>query len=136
MTAIELLAMARTAGIRLETIEDRLRVDAPAGALTPKLRDALAMRKSELLIALKRPRAFVTLKPDMRTGFAPTLPIEAIELAIDLEQRGFEMWLDQWEQVVIAPAQELSDRDRAAIARWRLHLGAIVGYSCDAPPIA
>ena len=74
MTAIELLAMARTAGIRLE----------------------------------------------------------AIELAIDLEQRGFEMWLDQWEQVVIAPAQELSDRDRAAIARWRLHLGAIVGYEAPA----
>ena len=41
MTATEILTAARTAGIRLEARGERLHVEAPAGALTPTLRDQL-----------------------------------------------------------------------------------------------
>lgn len=40
--------------IRLEVIDDRLRIDAPKGALTDDLRQTLQMRKPELMDALRR----------------------------------------------------------------------------------
>ncbi|MHB8763134.1 MAG: TubC N-terminal docking domain-related protein [Deferrisomatales bacterium] len=52
MTALALLRDIEAQGIRLEAQGDRLRVDAPAGALTPELRAALAEHKPELLRVL------------------------------------------------------------------------------------
>lgn len=49
MTIAELLAATRAAGIELRVERGRLLYDAPAGALTPQLREALSGRKSELL---------------------------------------------------------------------------------------
>ena len=49
MTITELLAATRAAGIELRVERGRLLYDAPAGALTPQLREALAGRRSELL---------------------------------------------------------------------------------------
>ena len=89
MSVGELLFVARAAGIQLEARGSRLHVDAPFGVLTPELRDELARHKSELLAVLSPVRGFVTVMPDAVTGFAPTLPVEAIELAVDLEARGF-----------------------------------------------
>jgi amino acid adenylation domain-containing protein len=52
MTVAELLAATRAAGIRLRVERGRLLYDAPAGALTADLRQALSARKSELLAHL------------------------------------------------------------------------------------
>ncbi len=52
MTVAELLAATRAAGIRLRVERGSLLYDAPAGALTTELRQALSARKSELLTHL------------------------------------------------------------------------------------
>ncbi len=49
MTALELLAELRAAGVRIEADGDRLRVAAPKDALTDTLRAAIATHKAELL---------------------------------------------------------------------------------------
>lgn len=126
MTAHELLMTCRQAGINLVVDGDCIDVDAPAGVLTPELRAELARCKADLLALLAPPRAFVTLR------HGPTLPVEAIELALDLERRGFRMSLDAGQQFQIEPPAALTEADLAAIRRWRLHLGAIIGYDADA----
>jgi hypothetical protein len=126
MTLEALIAEAARLRIRLEARGDRLHVEAPAGVVTPTLRDQLTQHKPGLLALLAPSRAFVTL----RRG--PTLPVEAIELAIDLERRGFTMSLDACQQVQIEPTAALTETDLAAIHRWRLHLGGIVEYDADA----
>lgn len=125
----DILATCRRAGIRLQPRGDRLHVDAPPGVLTAELRDVLIRHKPALLAALSdRPRAFITLPPDHRTGFRPTLPVEAIELALDLERRGFHQGIGRDGQYEVMPGARLTPEDRAAIARWRAHMGTIVGY--------
>lgn len=54
MTLMGLLIHLRASKVRLEPNGDRLRVDAPEGALTPELRQAIREHKPELL-ALPRP---------------------------------------------------------------------------------
>ena len=78
--------------------------------------------------------AHITLRPDRHTGFTPTLPIEAIELALDFERRGYLQSVDATGQYQIEPRPGLSEGDLARIARWRLHLACIVAY--QAPEIA
>ena len=123
MTADDVLTMARAAGILLEVRGDILHVEGPRGALTPVLRDALALHKPALLARLAPIRGvFVTLKN------GPTLPVEVIEMALDLERRGFRQSVDRDGRYQVEPATELTEADRAALVRWRLHLGAIVSY--------
>jgi hypothetical protein len=90
--------------------------------VTPELRDALALHKPALLALLAPASGLITLKN------GPTLPAAAIVLAIDLESRGFRMSVDEAHQFNIEPAAGLTDIDRAGIARWHDHLGAIVDY--------
>ena len=129
MSTANLLARVRAADIHLEVNGDRLVVDAPKGAMTSELRAELQQHKSALMALLAPPRAFVTLKD------GPTLPVEAIELAIELEGRGFALTLDPCQQIVIAPTTDLSDLDRSRIRRWRLHLAAIVAYQPKEAPM-
>ena len=82
----------------------------------------LARHKAALLAMLAPVTEFVYLKSGL------TVPLPALRLALDLEQRGFRMSLDHARQLQIDPGAGLTDTDRATIARWRLHLGAIVGY--------
>jgi hypothetical protein len=49
MTALELLATLHARGVTLLPWVDRLRVDAPRGALTAELRQAIRTQKGELL---------------------------------------------------------------------------------------
>ena len=49
MTPLHMLADLRRRGVVLIAQGDRLHVDAPAGVLTPEMRDALAAHKYELL---------------------------------------------------------------------------------------
>jgi hypothetical protein len=95
------------------------------------LRDALARHKAKILTALLPSRGFVTLAPDARTGFAPTLPIEAIELATDFSFRGFHQSVTAEGEYRIQPKERLSSHDLSAIARWHRHLAAMAVY---APP--
>lgn len=125
MTATQILVLAATQDIVLAAQGDRLVVDAPTGALTPELRSELVRHKPALLALLTAPRAFVTLRQ------GPTLPVEAIELAIDLERRGFRLSVDAWKQFQIEPTSPLTDIDLTAVSRWRLHLAAIVSHDTN-----
>ncbi len=49
MTAVELLTELRERGIFIETSGNRLRIDAPRGAVTPELREALVEHKSQVI---------------------------------------------------------------------------------------
>jgi sulfur transfer complex TusBCD TusB component (DsrH family) len=122
MTLRDLLTETRNAGIQLEARGDRLHVEAPAGAVTPELRAALVAHKPDLLAVLAPSRGFVTLKN------GPTLPVEPFALAIDLEARGIVLHTDANHQVLIPNDSRLTEADRAALDRWRQHLGAIVEY--------
>ena len=54
MSAVELLTELHSRGIQLEAAGDRLRFDAPKGALTPELRQSMAEHKAELLELVDR----------------------------------------------------------------------------------
>jgi hypothetical protein len=66
--------------------------------------------------------AFVVLKGGL------TLPLEALRLAWALEDRGATFAVDGEDLVVDGPAGFLSEDDRTAIRRWRVHLKAIATY--------
>ncbi len=53
MTAGDLLAALTALGATVQAVEDRLRIQAPPGALTPELRSALAEQKPALLDLLR-----------------------------------------------------------------------------------
>ena len=56
MTAPELFAPLTALGATVEAVEDRLRIEAPPGALTPELRSALVEQQPALLTSLRGPR--------------------------------------------------------------------------------
>jgi hypothetical protein len=67
--------------------------------------------------------AFVVL----RTGLA--LPLAAVELALDLEQRGFYLRREADDVLLVGPKSRLTEDDYLLIRRWKLHLLAIVTYA-------
>lgn len=92
-------------------------------ALTPDLRAELVRQKPVLLALLAS--TFVTLKD------GPTLPVAALAFALELEDRGFRLWLDVDGQAIVEPVKALSDTDQGAIHHWRHHLGAILAYTAE-----
>jgi hypothetical protein len=128
MTVRELLSESARLGIQLAAQDGRLRYTAPKGTLTAEFRDALARHKPELLAWLVPVQTYVTLKD------GPTLPVAPIMLAIDLEARGIPLRTEADHQFMVPDDPRLTPTDRAAIGRWRHHLGAIVEYR--APEIA
>ena len=122
-----LLRQLRADGFELAVDGDRLRIR-PAERVSPELRNVLAKHKGELVAMLKPSRGFVTL----RNG--PVVPVEALLLALDLEQRGVRLATDDNHQFVIPVDVRLTSDDHVAIQRWRHHLGAIVEY--QAPEVA
>jgi hypothetical protein len=126
MTARDVLAAIESAGIRLEVRGETLRVDAPAGRVTPELRAALAAHKATLLRIL-RPGGFVTLKGGL------TVPVAALQLALDLEARGIPLATDVDHQFIVPDDPRLTADDRAGIQQWYHHLGAIVEYQAPEP---
>lgn len=128
MTTVEdIIRLTKRAGITLEAQGDQLVIDAPAGTLTPELRDQLVRHKPALLARLAPVNEFVSLRGGL------TVPRPALELALDLEARGFRMTFDAAEQLHIEPAAGLTDVDRAGIVRWERHLGAILTYEAPTP---
>lgn len=67
------------------------------------------------------------------TGFVKVgdvlVPVEAVGLAIDLERRGFRQVLDEHGRYAVEPGAGLSESDRSRIARWRVHLAALVAMA-------
>jgi len=118
----DVLTAVRAADIRLRAAGDHLVVDAPVGRLTPELRDLLVHHKPAILKLLAPVTEFVTL-PN-----GPTLPFGVYLLWSDFTARGFTMGLDADLQFTIEPPNGLTGTDRAGIARWRLHLGALVQW--------
>ena len=55
MTAPDLLAALTALGATVQAVDDRLRIEAPAGALTPEIRSALTEQKPALLALLREP---------------------------------------------------------------------------------
>jgi hypothetical protein len=73
----------------------------------------------------ERPAATVALV--MLTG-GLTVPLEALQLAWSLEDRGAVLLVEADDLIVDGPAGFLTEGDRAAIRRWRDHLKAMVTY--------
>jgi hypothetical protein len=73
MTAIELLTEVRQRGIRMTAQGGRLCLDAPSGAVTPELREALITLKEELLRLLIQPSTAVA------RGSEPESPVNIPE---------------------------------------------------------
>jgi hypothetical protein len=71
--------------------------------------------------------AFVVLKGGI------TVPLEALQLAWALEDRGATFAVEGENLVVEGPRGFLTEPDLAAIRRWRAHLKAIAAY--DAPQV-
>ena len=64
--AQELLLELHRRGIRLRLADDRLEVVAPAGSMTPQLRDDLREQRDELIVLLRR--AEPAPEPDVLTA--------------------------------------------------------------------
>lgn len=60
-----------------------------------------------------------------------TVPVVAIQLALDLEAHGLHMGVDG-DMLMIGPRALLTDADRALIRRWKPQLLAIVACDADA----
>lgn len=52
MSPQDLLTTLRSSGVEITVVEDRLRIEAPHGVVTPEIRQALAEHKPELLAEL------------------------------------------------------------------------------------
>src|SRR5690242_15785082 len=86
MTIPDLVKSLRSRGVTLRAEGDRLRVDAPAGVLTPADRETLAVRKPELLDhftrlavwRLARQYGFPTVGRDDWASFCVTGPIDGV----------------------------------------------------------
>ena len=124
MTALELITECRVAGIELKARGTRLKCEAAPGALTPALRSRLKQKKAELLALLNAPPT-VTLAP---TGL--TLPLPVLELAWDLEERGFKVTTGEDGTLSVEPRHALTPHDRAALDRLESHLVALSEF-CD-----
>jgi hypothetical protein len=55
------------------------------------------------------------------------LPLEAVRLAWDLEERGLRFTVDG-DELLVGPRQKLSDEDRVRIRQWKRHLMALLAY--------
>lgn len=124
-SAPSLLQQLRRDGIELAAPGGRLRIW-PAARVTPELREVLAQHTAALVALLQPATEFVTLKGGL------TIPVLALQLALDLESRGFPLKTDDNHAFIVFDDPRLTARDRVAIDRWRLHLGAIVEYQ---PPL-
>lgn len=73
MNTIDLIRQCQSAGIRLQVRGERLHVEAPAGSLTPELRQALADHKAALL-------ALHAIRARLRTlGASMGIPREVVD---------------------------------------------------------
>jgi hypothetical protein len=75
---------------------------------------------------LATPLKFVTVEGGL------TLPLPAINLAVDLKVRGIVLAIDGEHELIVPNDPRLTAADRDAIHRWRRHLVAILLTPCPA----
>lgn len=121
MTADEVLAFCRQAGVVLAADGDQLQWSAPRGTMTLEIRAALTAHKLAILASLRAP--FVTLLCGL------TLPLSAVLLTLDLEARGFTLELDADHRLIVRESDRLTADDRAALSRWHRHVAAAVQHA-------
>jgi hypothetical protein len=56
------------------------------------------------------------------------LPVQAVQLALELEERGFQMSREGAYTLVVKPHEYLTDNDCLRIRRWKWHLLALLDY--------
>jgi hypothetical protein len=66
---------------------------------------------------------YVTLKG------GPTLPVEPIMLALELEERGFRMTREGDDTLSVQPYERLTREDCTRIRRWKYYLLALLDYT-------
>jgi hypothetical protein len=114
MTAADLLHRLVTAGATVQALEpNRLRIEAPAGALTPALRSELAERKTELLALLRTqptalPTTTVEADPGTRRAWADALCRQLSEAVAGATTPQVREWEPAW-RVVEVPSRALLD---------------------------
>jgi len=81
MNAIALIRQCKVAGIQLQARGDRLHVEAPAGCLTPELRQALADHKAELLAlhAIRKRLTEIAASLGIPRTIVDELPLEELQ---------------------------------------------------------
>jgi hypothetical protein len=60
-----------------------------------------------------------------------TVPLPAVELALDLERRGIELWSEENDVLFFGPPERVTDEDRIALRRWKRHLLALLAYQAE-----
>jgi hypothetical protein len=70
------------------------------------------------------PCGYYVLLPGQRLA----LPVEAIRLALKLEERGFLLSREGEETLVVHPPERLTEEDCRSIRRWKWHLLALLDY--------
>jgi hypothetical protein len=126
-SAPALLRYLQAEGFELRADGDRLQIR-PVDRVSEELRAEIGKRKAELLLLLQAAIDLVSLRGSL------TVPRAPLELCLELEARGFRQTVSANGEYEIEPSRGLTDADRAAIARWRRHLAAVVSY--DAPTCA
>jgi hypothetical protein len=78
------------------------------------------------LFSRAQPRRSAHSQRDLRRG-AVWVPLEAIQLHLNLERRAFDVHVDML-TLLVGPPERLSDADRAAIRTLKAFIVAIVNY--------
>ena len=63
MTPVELIQLLETTGISLAVQGGRLKVDAPAGTLTPELRQTIVVHKTSLMVLMSKRHSHLSQLP-------------------------------------------------------------------------
>lgn len=74
MTPADLLTELERRGVKLTLAGDRLHVEAPAGVLTPDLKETLAKHKAALLTLLEEREGRMTIWPGVVVRIHPMRP--------------------------------------------------------------
>lgn len=86
MNAVDLMNRLQAAGVRIDARGDRLHVEAPAGSITPELRQALADHKAELLALHAIRNRLLALASTMGIPRTVVDALQAVELEATSEQ--------------------------------------------------
>lgn len=85
MNAIALIRQCKATGIQLQARGDRLHVEAPAGSLTPELRQSLADHKAELLAlhAVRKRLVLIAASLGIPRAVVDELPLDELQAAAE-----------------------------------------------------